>query len=390
VLIDADGRAGSCGEWHSATARDGTRVGALRIDPELLAVPGALDRLLACVEALRSADLDGVLPIADLIQRPASTGDDIWLIASGPATPTLADLAPGPDAAALLHDVGESLLALHAAGMTHGALSSSTVVAGPDARPRLIEVGLRAALTAIAVDPADDVRQWVQLGRALATAGGGTLLARCAEIAETESLAAAVAALAEPAVLGPAPAAQDSGRTRLGRRGTTASRAEDRPAGELIRFGPGVPSISTSPAEQARVGAVRPARQRARRRIVSALLTIAVITGVALWWWHRLGGLGVESASVHAEPSVAGCATTIDVVGVIATNGRRGTIHYQWRRNDGQPTSQLSQDMLPGDHSASVHLAWTFAGQGDFDAVATLEVLSPQSLHAVGRFSYHC
>jgi hypothetical protein len=37
-----------------------------------------------------------------------------------------------------------------------------------------------------------------------------------------------------------------------------------------------------------------------------------------------------------------------------------------------------------------VHLAWTFAGQGDFDAVATLEVLSPQSLHAVGRFSYHC
>jgi hypothetical protein len=124
--------------------------------------------------------------------------------------------------------------------------------------------------------------------------------------------------------------------------------------------------------------------------MVSALLTIAVITGVALWWWHRLGGLGVESASVHAEPSVAGCATTIDVVGVIATNGRRGTIHYQWRRNDGQPTSQLSQDMLPGDHSASVHLAWTFAGQGDFDAVATLEVLSPQSLHAVGRFSYHC
>ena len=120
------------------------------------------------------------------------------------------------------------------------------------------------------------------------------------------------------------------------------------------------------------------------------MITAAVIGGVAFWWWHRLGGIRVESASVSSAPSVVGCAATADVVAVVDTNGRRGVLRYRWVRNDGQTTEELSQTIAGGQRSVTLHLAWTFAGRGNFAAVATLDIRSPDPITAQGHFRYRC
>lgn len=124
---------------------------------------------------------------------------------------------------------------------------------------------------------------------------------------------------------------------------------------------------------------------------MSALLTAAIIAA-AIWFLVP----GADPLRVHvigvapsADPGTA-CDVTVDVVGTIATNGRGGTLTYQWIRSDGQTSAVLSHSVPDGALVTDVHLMWTLSGSGTYPARATLRVLDPDRSEAVGGFTYRC
>ncbi|WP_162684008.1 hypothetical protein [Streptomyces populi] len=196
------------GTWHALLpARPGeSELGALRIDRALLAPEGTRERLAAAVLAVAKLRLPGVLGTVDLV---AEAGE-VWLITSRPPAPTLTDLlargGTGPDAgsaASVLNETAQTLLALHAAGLAHGALDTDAVVLTQDGIALLAE----AALGTVLGDAPDsarreaDITAWAALsgtlGEAWATAGtpAAALFAHCSAIAGSEGIAAARAAL---------------------------------------------------------------------------------------------------------------------------------------------------------------------------------------------------
>ena len=114
------------GVWHH-TPDD---VGALVVDPTLLESDLALNRLIERVVAVRGLALAGAVPVADL----ASQGDRILLLASIRVAPTVLDLTTAVTglnagaAAVVASDVANTLLAVHQAGLTHGAFGPECVV----------------------------------------------------------------------------------------------------------------------------------------------------------------------------------------------------------------------------------------------------------------------
>ncbi|WP_285779974.1 hypothetical protein [Microtetraspora sp. NBRC 13810] len=198
------GRLGELGTWSEATAPDGRAAGALRFDARLVADREAVRRLASAVSAdrrLTQGGLTGLLPIADLV----AAGDEVWLLTGRPAGPTVTDLlnsAAGsiPDAgsaAAVLVETAQTLLAVHAAGLAHGALQPGTVVAGEDGAALLAERGLAEALRGLPPAPERDVAAWASLARGLAATWAGdagaaaVLLDQVASTALTHGLAAA-------------------------------------------------------------------------------------------------------------------------------------------------------------------------------------------------------
>ncbi|MFF3889302.1 hypothetical protein [Streptomyces sp. NPDC001914] len=200
------------GAWHALLpAESGQPVlGALRVDRALLAPQGTRDRLAAAVLAVGRLRLPGVLGTVDLV---AEAGE-VWLITARPAAPTLADLlaggGTGPDAgsaASVLNETAQTLLALHAAGLAHGALGADTVVLAPDGVALLAEAALGTVLgdtsggETDAARRAADVAAWAGLARTLGEAwvAPGTpaaaVFARCCAAAGSKGLAAGRAAL---------------------------------------------------------------------------------------------------------------------------------------------------------------------------------------------------
>ncbi|MFF4549466.1 hypothetical protein [Streptomyces sp. NPDC001435] len=196
------------GTWHALLPAGSGEpaLGALRIDRALLAPEGTRERLASAVLAVARLRLPGVLGTVDLV---AEAGE-VWLITARPPAPTLADLlaGDGPDldagsAASVLNETAQTLLALHAAGLAHGALDTDTVVLAPDG----VALLAGAALGAVLGDAPDrahreaDIVAWAGLCRTLGEtwAPGGTpaaaLLAHCSTTAAAEGLAAARAAL---------------------------------------------------------------------------------------------------------------------------------------------------------------------------------------------------
>ena len=170
-------------------------------------------------------------------------------------------------------------------------------------------------------------------------------------------------------------------------------------------FGPN--ARSTGQSTSIRIGkgvtaAVKPARIRGNRpwwgyltRILSWILTVVIIA-VLLWtawqWWQRRHNAAVVTTVTVAPAQLFNnqCGVQYDIVGTIATNGKAGTITYEWVRSDGQRSGPLKQDVTAGQRSATVHLFWKFTGEGTMNATATLHVLKPSAVDGSAQFVYSC
>jgi hypothetical protein len=444
LRLDGEARPGRTGHWWRATtATAGGGRGALLLDPSAIAAPGALDRLVSTVVDTRG--LPGVLPIADLLIDSGR----VWLITAAPATPTVAELLADPGrfvrsgvdlaavAATVVLDSGNALAHLHRGGQVHGGFGPDTIVVTSPGTASLIEVGLVPALWAEPIQPAVDGWAWAALARTLAgrlgTGAVADLLRRAAGTVESANfetalrifaseaaslgvpvpyrgwLATSIAPQAAP--IGPATqppplgtAAQTllpqrgSGReparaaaeamTRLGRRAAGNGQPAASPPQTNLRFGPG-----TDTGPPARPATARRRRRRGRlRTLASALLTLAILAGVGGYlWWQRQNPLVVTAAVVApAQPPGEECDVTVDVVGTVQTNGRSGTVTYQWVRSDGETSAVLDQSVANGSGSTQVHLFWSFSGEGSYDATATLKILAPTPMEASGEFTYTC
>ncbi|MGY5006736.1 hypothetical protein ACWCY6_01390 [Streptomyces sp. 900105755] len=165
----------------------------------------------------------------------------------------------------------------------------------------------------------------------------------------------------------------------------------DRVEGSVLRFGPGVTAavahrtVQTQPATSS---APAPSGRRLRKNALPTLLVVAVLAFLA---WQRFGqSVAVTQVAVTARPTVLGCDGTADIVGLVTTNGRPGTLSYRWVRSDGTASGVLHEVMVRGERHARLHLRWTYQGPGRRAARAELRILSPGHRAAAARFSYDC
>ncbi|MGQ4333484.1 hypothetical protein [Streptomyces hayashii] len=172
----------------------------------------------------------------------------------------------------------------------------------------------------------------------------------------------------------------------------TRTATPDRVEGALLRFGPGVTAATLTRRTDRTLPALpahpAPSRRRPRRHALPALVLICVI---ALLAWQRLGPpLTTGAVRVTARPTVLGCGGTADIVGLVATNGRPGTLSYRWTRSDGTDSGVLREVLVRGRKQARLHLLWTFQGKGRYAARAELHVLSPSDRTVVAGLTYDC
>jgi hypothetical protein len=80
----------------------------------------------------------------------------------------------------------------------------------------------------------------------------------------------------------------------------------------------------------------------------------------------------------------------VDIVGLVRTNGRPGTLSYRWTRSDGTASGVLREGVVRGQRQARLHLLWTFQGEGHYTARAELQILSPAHRTVVTEFTYDC
>ncbi|MEU1005361.1 hypothetical protein [Streptomyces tibetensis] len=165
----------------------------------------------------------------------------------------------------------------------------------------------------------------------------------------------------------------------------------DRVEGTVLRFGPGVtaavhhrthrtlPVVPPPPA---------PRERRLRRHALPALVVLCVLAFLA---WQRLGPpLSVSTVTVTARPTSLGCDGTADLVALVTTNGRPGTLSYRWIRSDGTASGVLKEVLAQGQRQARLHLRWTFQGTGHRTARAELRILSGTPRTGTTGFTYDC
>jgi len=165
----------------------------------------------------------------------------------------------------------------------------------------------------------------------------------------------------------------------------------DRVEGTVLRFGPGVTAAVAGRTHRtlpALPPAPAPAPRRLRRHTLPALVLLCVLAFLA---WQRFGpSVQVRSVAVTARPAVLPCDGTADVVAVVATDGRPGTLTYRWTRSDGTASAVLREVVARDQRQARLTLRWTFEGRGRGTARAEVEILSPAHLTADTRFAYDC
>ncbi|MFC9582405.1 hypothetical protein ACFVJ8_06120 [Streptomyces yangpuensis] len=164
----------------------------------------------------------------------------------------------------------------------------------------------------------------------------------------------------------------------------------DRVEGSVMRFGPGVTAAMPAPFPVVVPVVVPPRRRGAglRRYTLAAVVLAAVL---AYLGWQRFGpGIEVRDVAVTTDPAGPACDATADVVAVVGTNGRPGTLTYRWVRSDGTTSEELTERVPRGQREARLHLLWTFRGTGSYQAKAELQLLSPGQRTAAVNFTYRC
>ncbi|WP_424215136.1 hypothetical protein ACN20G_25430 [Streptomyces sp. BI20] len=163
----------------------------------------------------------------------------------------------------------------------------------------------------------------------------------------------------------------------------------DRVEGSLLRFGPGVTASAPVPFPVTPPPPRRGGRLRGLRRYA---LAGAVLLAVLLWLgWDRFGpGPAVRSVTVGVPAGDPGCGGTAEITAVLATDGRPGTVRYQWVRNDGTASEVLTERLARGQDRATLRMLWTFRGEGSYAARAELRLLDPAHPPASAAFAYRC
>ncbi|WP_371680060.1 hypothetical protein [Streptomyces sp. NBC_01276] len=166
--------------------------------------------------------------------------------------------------------------------------------------------------------------------------------------------------------------------------------APDRVEGSVLRFGPGVTAAMPAPFPL-RPAAPAPVRRRGGgwRRYALAAVVLALV--LAYLGWQRFGpGVAVRDVAVTTDPAGPGCDRAADVVAVVHTDGRPGTLTYRWVRSDGTRSEELTERVPRGREEATLHLLWTFRGTGRYAARAELQLVSPVERSAAVDFTYSC
>ncbi|MFD9723471.1 hypothetical protein [Streptomyces sp. NPDC059072] len=166
--------------------------------------------------------------------------------------------------------------------------------------------------------------------------------------------------------------------------------APDRVEGSVLRFGPGVTAAMPAPFPVTVPAGPAPHRRGAglRRYALAAVVLLAVL---AYLGWQRFGpALHVRTLAVTTDPKGPACDAAADVVAVVGTDGRPGTLAYRWVRSDGTQSEQLTERVPSGQRETRLHLLWTFQGRGSYPARAELRLLTPERRTAAVEFTYDC
>lgn len=165
--------------------------------------------------------------------------------------------------------------------------------------------------------------------------------------------------------------------------------APDRVEGAVLRFGPGVTAAVPAPFPVVAAAAPRRPRGAGLRRYALTAVVLAVV--LAYLGWQRFGpALEVRDVAVSTAPKGPACDSAADVVALVRTNGRPGTLTYRWLRSDGSRSEQLTERVPSGRKEATLHLLWTFQGRGSYSAKAELQLISPAQRTAEVQFTYRC
>ncbi|TDC03551.1 hypothetical protein E1267_25885 [Nonomuraea longispora] len=423
------------GNWIDAISPDGRRAGALLFDPKIIMLPGVRDRVVQSVMTDRRlvlAGLTGLIPVADVV----ATGDQVWLLTAQAVSPTVADLlaagpVPADGAAAVLVETAQTLLALHASGVTHGSVHPRTVVITAEGAALLSERGLSDTVRGQVSPPERDTTGWASLARALAgsceqsTPQAAGLFTRAAASATALGLSTARDTLLNERTALPGGTIS---RDALARAARDRSAFAQPPAyaqapvvphdeGDIVtllhvpgrtpgpvQFGPGVGTEPRRPQTTAqriwRDGRGEPAaragkasRARRRRTILSTAVFAAVMAG-AILAWYKLGerpDLAVVSIGVTAPKKTQGCDSSVLITGRVVTNGASGEIAYEWRKSLDDEVVKGTLRTEADRTSYTLPLRWNLQGKSTVKATATLRVLTPGPVRTdKASFTYRC
>ncbi|SEH02475.1 hypothetical protein SAMN05444920_12713 [Nonomuraea solani] len=434
------------GNWIDAISPDGRRAGALLFDPKIIGLPGVRDRVVHTVmtdQRLVLAGLTGLIPVADVV----AAGDQVWLLTAQAVKPTLSDLiAAGPvdpgGAASVLVETAQTLLALHAAGVTHGSVHPGTVVITAEGAALLSERGLSDAIRGRVSPRERDAAGWASLARGLAASFGQSapraaeLFERAASAASTLGLATARDTLVNERGLLPDGRIGREGLARAARGRSAFAQppsyarapiAPPRDEGDIVtllhvpgpsagpvHFGPGVGTQEQRPETTAeriwRAGRGEAAtehragrragrregkvsRARRRRTILSTAVFAIIMAGAILAWFTLSDSpdLTVKSINVVAPKKTQGCNSAVVVTGTVVTNGAPGEISYEWRKNLDKEVVKGTLRTRADQTSYQVPLRWTLRGKSSVKATATLRILTPGPVRAdKASFTYKC
>lgn len=115
------------------------------------------------------------------------------------------------------------------------------------------------------------------------------------------------------------------------------------------------------------------------------------MAGVGLYVWERMHeSLKIETASVAAPQLPKKCNVPFYVTATIVTNGKGGSITYQWILSPGPSPGQGTVTVASGQVNKQVKLRWQIKGKGTTPASAELEVLQPDVAKSTVSFVYSC